>query len=61
VKSTSEDLQISLTRDSPAYCRVVFDNPPLNLMGPDSVAQFEKLMTELEGDEHVKVVGRLGA
>jgi hypothetical protein len=22
----------------PAYCRVVFDNPPLNLMGPEFVA-----------------------
>jgi enoyl-CoA hydratase/carnithine racemase len=48
--------QIRLTRESPAYCRVVFDNPPLNLMGPEFVVQFRRLMTELEADEHVRVV-----
>lgn len=48
--------QVRLTRKSPAYCRVVFDNPPLNLMGPEFVVQFKKIMTELEADEHVKVV-----
>jgi enoyl-CoA hydratase/carnithine racemase len=56
VKSTSESPQVRLTRKLPAYCRVVFDNPPLNLMGPEFVVQFKKIMTELEADEHVKVV-----
>ena len=56
MKSTSESPQVRLTRKLPAYCRVVFDNPPLNLMGPEFVVQFKKIMTELEADEHVKVV-----
>jgi enoyl-CoA hydratase/carnithine racemase len=56
MKSTSASPQVRLTRKSPAYCRVVFDNPPLNLMGPEFVVQFKEIMTELEADEHVKVV-----
>ena len=56
MKSTSASPQVRLTRKLPAYCRVVFDNPPLNLMGPEFVVQFKKIMTELEADEHVKVV-----
>jgi len=47
VKSTSESPQLRLTRKLPGYCRVVFDNPPLNLMGPKFVVQFTKIMTEL--------------
>src|SRR5437763_13336828 len=56
VKSTSASPQVRLTRKLPAYCRVVFDNPPLNLMGPEFVVQFKKIMTEIEADENVKVV-----
>ena len=56
MKSTSENSQIGLTRRSPAYCRVLFDNPPLNLMGAEFVVQFKKILTELEADEHVKIV-----
>src|SRR5258706_11386886 len=56
VKSTSENPQVRLIQKLPAYCRVVFDNPPLNLMGPEFVVQFRKIMAELEADENVKVV-----
>jgi enoyl-CoA hydratase/carnithine racemase len=56
VKSTSENPQVRLIRQLPSYCRVVFDNPPLNLMGPEFVVQFRKLMTELEADQELKVV-----
>src|SRR6202142_3232509 len=48
--------QIHVTRKSPSYWRVIFDNPPLNLMGPEFVLQFQKIMTALETDEQVKVV-----
>jgi enoyl-CoA hydratase/carnithine racemase len=54
--STSHPPQIRLARRSPAHCRVVFDHPPLNLMGPEFVGQFRGLMQELESDEQVKVV-----
>jgi enoyl-CoA hydratase/carnithine racemase len=56
MKSTSDTSQLRLTRKSPAHCRVVFDNPPLNLMGPEFVIEFRKILAELEADEQVKVV-----
>jgi enoyl-CoA hydratase/carnithine racemase len=48
--------QLILQRHSPAYWRVTFDNPPLNVMGPEFVAQFKEIMTALETDDQVKVV-----
>lgn len=48
--------QIRLSRPSPAYWRVTFDNPPLNLMGPQFVLEFRDIMTSIEADEEVKVV-----
>ena len=54
--STTKTAQIRLARLSPAYCRVTFDNPPLNLMGPEFVLQFRKIVTALEADEQIKVV-----
>jgi enoyl-CoA hydratase/carnithine racemase len=47
---------IRLNRLSPAHWRVVFDNPPLNLMGPEFVLQLRDIVTALESDEQVKVV-----
>jgi enoyl-CoA hydratase/carnithine racemase len=48
--------QVKLVRKSPACLRVVFENPPLNLMGPEFVRELSAIMTELEADEAVKVV-----
>jgi enoyl-CoA hydratase/carnithine racemase len=48
--------QIRLTRVSPTYWRLTFDNPPLNLMGPQFVREFGEIMTVLEADEHVRVL-----
>jgi enoyl-CoA hydratase/carnithine racemase len=48
--------QIRLCKVSPAYWRVTFDNPPLNLMGPEFVVQFDEIMTAIESDEQLKVV-----
>src|SRR5207253_9197603 len=48
--------QIRLTRRSPAYWRVTIDNPPINVMGPEMVRQFQEVISSLEGDEHVRVV-----
>ena len=47
--------QIRLTRSSPAYWRITFDNPPLNLMGPEFVLEFREIVTAIETDEQVKV------
>jgi enoyl-CoA hydratase/carnithine racemase len=48
--------QIRLTRRTPAYWRVTFDNPPLNVMGPEMVRQFQALIATIETDEAVRVV-----
>src|SRR3984893_7473034 len=41
---------------SPAYWRITFDNPPLNLMGPEFVLEFREIITAVEADEQVKVL-----
>ena len=48
--------QILLTRRSPAYWRVTFNHPPLNVFGPETIPQLNEIITALETDEHVKVV-----
>ncbi len=48
--------QIILTRQSPAYWRVTFDHPPLNIFGPETIPQLNEIITALEIDEQVKVV-----
>ena len=52
----SKSAQIRLTRRSPAYWRVTIDNPPINVMGPEMVAQFQEVIDEIEADEQVRVV-----
>jgi len=56
VNATEKTAQIRLSRQSPTYWRVIFDNPPLNLMGPEFVLEFRDIMTAIETDEQVKVV-----
>jgi enoyl-CoA hydratase/carnithine racemase len=56
MKESSTPAQVRLNRISPAYWRVILDNPPLNLMGPPFLLQFRDILAALEGDERVKVV-----
>jgi enoyl-CoA hydratase/carnithine racemase len=56
VNATTKTAQIRLTRSSPAFWRVTFDNPPLNLVGPEFVLEFREIITALETDEQVKVI-----
>jgi len=48
--------QIRVARRSPAYWCVTIDNPPINVMGPEMVREFQELINALEADEHVRVV-----
>src|SRR5215469_10769131 len=48
--------RILLTRRSPAYWRVTFDIPPLNIFGPETIPQLNEIVAALETDEQVKVV-----
>jgi enoyl-CoA hydratase/carnithine racemase len=54
--STTGIAEIRLVRRSPAYWRVTFDLPPLNIWGPKHVPQLNEIITALKTDEHVKVV-----
>jgi enoyl-CoA hydratase/carnithine racemase len=56
VDPATKPAQLRLTRRSPAYWRVTIDNPPINVMGPEMVAQFQDVINALEADEEVRVV-----
>src|ERR1700737_2208935 len=55
VPSATKAAQVRLNRVTPSRCRVVLDNPPLNLMGPEFVLQIREIVTALENDDRVKV------
>ena len=54
--SSTKPAQIRVTRRSLADWRVTIDNPPINVMGPEMVQQFQEVIDALEADEHVRVV-----
>jgi enoyl-CoA hydratase/carnithine racemase len=56
MNSTAKTEQLHVNRKSPSYWRVIIDNPPLNLMGPEFVLQFQKIITDIENDEKLRVV-----
>src|SRR3984885_11349055 len=56
VNASMKPDQLRLTRQSPAYWRVTIDNPPINVMGPEMVRQFQEVINALEADENVRVV-----
>ncbi len=56
MSSATPTAQVRLHRESPTHWRVILDNPPLNLMGPDFVLQFREILAAVETDEHLKVV-----
>src|SRR5437879_1611303 len=48
--------QIRLAQRTSSYWRVTFDNPPLNIFGPETIPELNEIVTALETDEDVKVV-----
>ena len=56
MNSSIKTAQIRVNRVSASYWRVIFDNPPLNLMAAEFVLQFREIINDLESDERVKVV-----
>jgi enoyl-CoA hydratase/carnithine racemase len=56
VTATTTSERILVTRRSPAYWRVTFNHPPLNIFGPESSVALGQIITALERDEAVKVV-----
>src|ERR1700723_340879 len=56
MNAPTKSAQIRVARRSPAYWRVTIDNPPINVMGPEMVKQWQEVINALEADEHVRVV-----
>ncbi len=48
--------QVRLERRSPAYWRVILDNPPFNIFGPGTIPQLGEIIAAIETDPAVKVV-----
>jgi len=48
--------QVQLERRTPAYWRVTFNNPPLNIWGPEATAPMLEVVRSIETDPDVKVV-----
>jgi len=48
--------QIRLEQRLPAYWRVTFDLPPLNIFGPKNLSQLNEVISKVETDEQLKVV-----
>jgi enoyl-CoA hydratase/carnithine racemase len=48
--------QLRIVRKSEAYWRVTFDNPPLNLLNPDTINELHHMIGRIEDDTRLKVV-----
>src|SRR6267154_2538764 len=48
--------RVFLTEHSPAYWRVTLNHPPLNVFGPKTIPQLNKIITAIEIDAELKVV-----
>jgi enoyl-CoA hydratase/carnithine racemase len=53
---TQGSREVLLTRVTPEYWRVRFDNPPYNIFGPETIPQLQQVITLLESDPHLRVV-----
>src|SRR6202789_2659966 len=56
MNAPTKPMQIRVARRSSAYWRVTIDNPPINVMGPEMVKQFQEVIAAPETDEQVRVV-----
>lgn len=53
---TTQATQIHVAHVSPEYWRITFDNPPLNVLGPQFVREFRDIIEAVEADKNVKVI-----
>lgn len=48
--------QVKIERRTPEYWRATLDNPPLNIMGPEMIAELAVLIGRIEADDRLKVI-----
>jgi enoyl-CoA hydratase/carnithine racemase len=53
---TTKFTQFAITERSEWYWRVTFNNPPLNLVGPETIVELQAIVELLEASENLKVV-----
>jgi len=56
IGAEAANARIRLTRVTPAYWKVTFASPPLNIVGPAEVRELAKIVDLLETDQRVQVV-----
>jgi enoyl-CoA hydratase/carnithine racemase len=52
----SQRQEVRIERRTPEYWRIIFDIPPFNIFGPETIGQLNQAITQLEKDPRVKVV-----
>ncbi|MDQ1458748.1 MAG: hypothetical protein QOI08_232 [Actinomycetota bacterium] len=53
---TTELTQFSVAMPAPGYWRVTFSNPPINLINPETILEFQDLVGLIESDDQLRVV-----
>jgi enoyl-CoA hydratase/carnithine racemase len=48
--------QFSITEITPAYWRITFNNPPLNLLTPESILELQEIVGRIESNAGLHVV-----
>ncbi len=48
--------QFNITKMTPAYWRITFDNPPLNLVNPETILELQAIVGRVEADAELRVV-----
>jgi enoyl-CoA hydratase/carnithine racemase len=48
--------QLNIVQESSAFWRVIFDNPPLNLLDPHTIGELQQLAAAIEAADALKVV-----
>ncbi len=48
--------QVKIEHRTPEYWRATLDNPPLNIMGPEMIAELATLIGQIEADDRLKVI-----
>jgi enoyl-CoA hydratase/carnithine racemase len=51
-----ETRQFTVSEDSPSFWRVIFNNPPINLLDPDTIRELHQLIAIVEAAGALKVV-----
>jgi len=56
VNSKSTPQQLRIERITPGYWRVLLDNPPFNIFGPETLPQLQAVISQIESDPALRVV-----